>query len=165
MTPHPTPSGSPPRPPHHQPTSPIPTRPPDPTGPSPLVGRSGRAGALGRYPADRGAATIYAAVVGLLLVLAGLGIAVQASRLIRAAQAQAAADFGALAGARHAAFGASAACTRAADIAARNDATVVSCRLDGPDLTLTVQTRDVQATARAGPVRSPDANNAEPHRL
>lgn len=103
---------------------------------------------------DRGAASIYAAVVGLLIVLAGLAVAMRASHLVAAAQAQAAADLGALAGAMQALSGEDPACARAADIATRNGAAVVSCTLDGLDLTLTVQVRDAQSTARAGPVRS-----------
>lgn len=104
--------------------------------------------------ADRGAASIYAAVVGLVLVLAGLSIAVAAARLVTAAQAQAAADLAALAGARHVASGETAACAHAATLATRNSAELLACRLDGPDLTLTVRVRDTEATARAGPIRT-----------
>lgn len=103
---------------------------------------------------DRGAATIYAAMVGLVLVLAGLGVAVRASFLIARAQAQTAADLGALAGAMQVAWGREAACARAGNLAVRNGATVVSCVLDEFDLTLTVRVRGSEATARAGPIRS-----------
>lgn len=105
-------------------------------------------------PRDGGAATIYATAVGLVLVLAGFGVAVRASDLIAAAEAGVAADLGALAGAAHAAGGPGVACARAARLANLNAAEVVSCRVEGLDLTLTVRVHQAVATSRAGPVRS-----------
>ncbi|WP_117214566.1 Rv3654c family TadE-like protein [Allorhizocola rhizosphaerae] len=117
---------------------------------------------------DRGSATIVAAAIGLALVLAGAGLARAAAWLIARAQAGVAADMGALAGAMRGFEGRDAACARAAAIAARNGAEVVSCQLDGLDLTVTVRLRDSEATARAGPVRAdPDPagpNDADPMR-
>jgi secretion/DNA translocation related TadE-like protein len=103
-------------------------------------------------PRDRGAATIYALAVGLVLVLAGLGVAMRASDVVAAAQARSAADLGALAGAQWVAIGT--ACPHATDIVLANGASVVSCQVIGLDLMVTVDVRGQRATARAGPIRS-----------
>lgn len=102
---------------------------------------------------DRGAATIYSATVGLMLALTGLGIAVTAMEAVAAAQARAAADLGALAGASRVASGAEHACERAGGIVTANGATMTSCHLDGLDITVTATVRGRSATARAGPLR------------
>jgi secretion/DNA translocation related TadE-like protein len=101
---------------------------------------------------DRGAATIYAAATGLVFVLAGLGVAMRAAAVVAAAQARAAADLGALAGAQWVSLGS--ACPHATDIVAANRAKVVSCRVIGLDLVVTAEVRGQTATARAGPVRA-----------
>ncbi|GIH11564.1 hypothetical protein Rhe02_96310 [Rhizocola hellebori] len=101
---------------------------------------------------DRGAASIYVATVGLLLALAGLGVAVRAMEVVAAAQARAAADLGALAGAARAALGAEQACERAEVIVAANNATMTSCHLDGLEITVAATVRGQSAAARAGPV-------------
>ena len=103
---------------------------------------------------DRGAASIYVATVGLVLAFAGLGIAVRAMEVVAGAQARAAADLGALAGAARAALGAEQACERAGGIVADNNATMTSCHLDGLDITVAATFRGRSATARAGPVRA-----------
>ena len=103
---------------------------------------------------DRGAASIYAATVGLLLALAGLGIAVHAMEVVAAAQARVAADLGALAGAARAALGAEQACERAGGIIAANGATMTSCHLEGLDIIVVAAVRGRSAIARAGPVRA-----------
>jgi secretion/DNA translocation related TadE-like protein len=102
---------------------------------------------------DRGAASIYVATVGLMLALAGLGIAVRAMEVVAEAQARSAADLGALAGAARAALGAEQACERAGGIVTANEATMTSCHLEGLEITITATVRGRWATARAGPVR------------
>lgn len=113
---------------------------------------------------DRGAATIWALAVGMVLVLfaaatAQIGAAVTARR-----EAHVAADLAALAGAARALEGAAVACGRARDYAALNGAGLSACRLDGFDLivSVTVPTRFGTATAvaRAGPV--PDSGPDRP---
>lgn len=112
---------------------------------------------------DRGAATIWVLAVGLTLVGAGMvGVAIGTARIARH-QAAVAADLGALAGAPRAVEGAPAACARAAAFVGDNGGRMVSCRLDGLDLILTVEVdvtplrgmhRTTTATARAGPIRA-----------
>jgi secretion/DNA translocation related TadE-like protein len=105
---------------------------------------------------DRGAATIWALAVGLVLVLfaaamAQVGMAITARR-----KAHVAADLAALAGAARALEGVAVACGRARDYAIFNGAALSACRLDGFDLivSVTIPTRfgTATATARAGPV-------------
>ncbi|MGH3680628.1 MAG: Rv3654c family TadE-like protein, partial [Natronosporangium sp.] len=81
-------------------------------------------------------------------------------------RAQSAADLAALAGAARAVAGQTAACARAGEIVAANGARLSHCRLDGLDLTVTVEVappagaglhRTALATARAGPVRADDS--------
>ena len=98
---------------------------------------------------ERGAAAIYVATVGLLLALAGLGIAVHAMAVVAAAQARTAADLGALAGAARAALSPEQACERAGGIIAANDALMTSCHLDGLDITVTATSRWPGATRRS----------------
>jgi secretion/DNA translocation related TadE-like protein len=101
---------------------------------------------------ERGAATIYAAVTGLVLVLAGLGVAMRAAAVVAAAQARAAADLGALAGAQWVGLGD--ACPHATDIVTANGAKLVSCHVIGVDLVVTAEVRGRTAMARAGPARA-----------
>ncbi len=103
---------------------------------------------------DKGSATVVAAGIGLALVLIGAALTRAVSSLVHQAQASVAADMGALAGAMHAFEGHGPACARAGVLAARNGGEVVSCDLEGSDLTLTVRVRGSEATARAGPIRS-----------
>ncbi len=105
---------------------------------------------------DRGAASIYAATVGLVLALTGLGISVRAMQAVAAAQARVAADLGALAGASRVASGAEHACEQAGGIVVANGAAMSSCHLDGLDITVTATVRGQSATARAGAVRADD---------
>lgn len=100
---------------------------------------------------DRGAATVYALAVGLMLVLLGLGVAMRAADVVAAAQARTAADLGALAGAQWVALGR--ACPHATEVVVANGAKLVSCQVVGIDLVVTVEVRGQAATARAGPVR------------
>jgi secretion/DNA translocation related TadE-like protein len=104
---------------------------------------------------DRGAASILVVVTGLVVVAAGLVVAVAAAHLTGEARAQAAADQAALAGASWAYAGESVACARAAVFAEKNDATLVSCSLNGLDLYVTVEIDGARSTAHAGPVGMP----------
>jgi secretion/DNA translocation related TadE-like protein len=114
-----------------------------------------------RAGVDRGAASVYALAVGLALVLAGSVIAVEGRRLVDRERARVAADFGALAGARHASAGSGPACAQARRLVERNGAALVGCVLDGLDLIVTAELagpggRTARATSRAGPVRATD---------
>ncbi len=125
-----------------------------------LAGGFRRAGR--RCRCDRGAASLWALAIGLLLVSAGVaGAAVGAARVARH-EARVAADFGALAGAMRAVEGSGAACGRAAELVAANGGRLVGCRLDGFDLVVSAEvavtpltglSRRASATSRAGPIR------------
>lgn len=130
--------------------------------PSRTVGAGSRGpSAAGRQWGDRGAASLLVLAIGLTLVAAGLaGAAVGAARVARH-QARAAADFGALAGAVHAAQGEQAACVRAAELVGANGGRLTHCRLDGLELVIRAEVavtplpaldRAASASARAGPV-------------
>lgn len=112
---------------------------------------------------DTGAASVWLLAAGLVLVAGGLAGAAAGAAHIASHQAQAAADLGALAGAARATEGPGAACARAAELVSANGARLTRCRLDGFDLTVTVEVmpapaagfgRAAIATARAGPVRA-----------
>jgi secretion/DNA translocation related TadE-like protein len=82
-------------------------------------------------------------------------------------RAQAAADLGALAGARYAVDGSSVACARAAGIVEANGARLVGCRLEGVDLVVVAELPVVglgtaRGTARAGPVDGPAGGRGPP---
>lgn len=115
---------------------------------------------------DRGSASVVLLAVGLVMLAAGLaGAAVGAAHVARH-QARTAADLGALAGAVRAGSGPVAACARAEQIVSVNGARMITCELDGLDLTVTVEvtpvavaaglSRPATATARAGPLRAAD---------
>lgn len=107
---------------------------------------------------DRGSATPFAvACLGLLVLLAAaLGVTTAMVRAHR--QAQAAADLAALAAAQAVRSGDP--CAAGAGTAARNGARLVTCSVDGRDVTVRVevagprwlgQDADLAAQARAGP--------------
>ncbi len=112
---------------------------------------------------QRGSATVYAlGAVAVLTAaaLAALGFTGLATAKHRAA---AAADLAALAGAS-AVTGGGAPCESAAEIAARNRASLTSCRVDGPVVEVAVRVRGpsllglspvLRASARAGPSALP----------
>lgn len=116
--------------------------------------------------ADRGSATLLAAVFVCLLLLVGAALGVVASVFLKHRQAQAAADLAALAGAG-ALAGTSDPCEAAASTAAANGGLLIHCRVVGRDVTVQVEvagprwlgfTGDLSAEARAGPASvSPDA--------
>ena len=114
-----------------------------------------------RCASDRGAASVFLLAIGLVFVAAGVaGAAVGAARVGRH-EARIAADFGALAGARHAIEGEAQACDQAARLVAANGARITSCEVDGLEIIVRVDVtvtplpalvRHATATARAGPV-------------
>lgn len=111
---------------------------------------------------DRGGATVLLLAVGVAFVVLGVaGAAVGAARVARQ-QAGVAADLGALAGAADAALGVTTACESAREIVTANGGRLVTCRLDGLDLLVTVEVpatvlpglvRAATGRARAGPLR------------
>jgi len=116
----------------------------------------------GRWRSDRGAASLWLLAVGLLLAAAGLFAAAVGAATVARHRAQAAADLGALAGARWALWGDEVSCAAAAEIVVANGGALVSCRLDGVDVivvaemvmaTLPGMRGSARAVARAGPVR------------
>lgn len=122
---------------------------------------NGAASGRPRGDRDRGAATVFAAIVsmGLLVVLWG-GVQLGAATLTRH-RAEGAADLAALAVAAYAPQGAESACGRAERVVDRMRAVLVSCRLDGWDARVRVRMGlpgllsgfdPVGARARAGPV-------------
>jgi secretion/DNA translocation related TadE-like protein len=109
--------------------------------------------------AERGAVTVLAvAMLGLLLLIAGaLGVA--EAMVVAHRRAQAAADLGALAGAR-AIQQAGDPCAAATSVATGNGAMLDSCRVEADDVVVTVRVTgprwlgsrgDLSAQARAGP--------------
>ena len=100
------------------------------------------------------------AVATALFLMAGM-LGIVGGVVITKRRAQAAADLGALAGARHVAAGEPLACKHAAQIASANGATLAACSLVGLDLRITVTMSSVgparavtvTARARAGPQR------------
>lgn len=117
---------------------------------------------------DRGSASVWLLGVALALLGAGFaGTAVGAAHVARH-QAQAAADLGALAGAGRVAAGPEAACARAAEIVSANRARLTGCRVDGFDVTVTVEVTPAalvagvaSASARAGPLRADDSGRVD----
>jgi secretion/DNA translocation related TadE-like protein len=110
---------------------------------------------------DRGSATVWVLAAGMVMVLAALAVSTIGAAIVARHRAQQAADLAALAGAAYALTGEAAACARAAELVSLNGASLVSCRLDGPDLIVSaaiepagppVLTRPATASARAGQV-------------
>ncbi|WP_307787845.1 Rv3654c family TadE-like protein [Mycolicibacterium sp. S2-37] len=110
---------------------------------------------------DRGAATL--AAVGVIVVLVAVtgGLAVVGSAVLARHRAQAAADLSALAAAGRLASGVENACAHAASVAAAMGVAVARCQLDGLDVVVTVDVPvgfgvwdlgPARAAARAGPV-------------
>jgi secretion/DNA translocation related TadE-like protein len=120
-----------------------------------------RAGCRRRWADDRGSASLWLLGVGLaLLVLCG-SVTMVGGLVVARHRAESAADLGALAGAQRAVDGQAGACARAASIVHDNGARLLTCRLDGFDLTVTTEVGGpagwgaAQASARAGPERAP----------
>lgn len=92
------------------------------------------------------AAGIAAALTTILLVVLSVSAVVTDKH-----RAQVAADMAAIAGA-HAAFMTGESCAVASEVAAKNNAYLLDCALDGLDVQVTVKIRAASAKARAGPV-------------
>jgi helicase/secretion neighborhood TadE-like protein len=109
---------------------------------------------------DRGSASVWVLAVGLAVIAVAQALVVIGSVTVARHRAQAAADLAALAAALKVLDGESAACARAAEMSARNGASLVACHLDGFDVVVTVEVVATGAplwgaarrSARAGPV-------------
>jgi secretion/DNA translocation related TadE-like protein len=106
---------------------------------------------------DRGSASVWLLCAGAVVLAFGLTGALAGAAATGRHRAQAAADLGALAGARYALDGGAAACARAAAIVAANRARMAGCRLDGVDLIVVAEVPvagvgTARGAARAGPV-------------
>lgn len=113
-----------------------------------------------RWRDDRGAASVFVLAVGLVVILVGLaGATVGAARVARH-QAGNAADFGALAGARHTIEGQAAACAVADRYVQANGARMTGCAVTGLEIVVRTSVRfggfpaGAEGAARAGPVSS-----------
>lgn len=133
-----------------------------------------------RSARERGSASILAVAIGLTVLLLAIAIAAIAAAMVARHQAQAAADFAALAAAPHALAGQEFACALALHIAEANGGRLVKCAVDGLDAVTTVAVsidlpvpglgaRTAEATSRAGPAdlsQPPDPNQPdEPNQL
>lgn len=114
---------------------------------------------------ERGAATLLVAACLSLLLVIGAALGVVAATLLAHRTAQAAADLAALGGASAAIRGDDG-CEVARRLADDNGAMLVSCRVAGRDVVVTVrvagpgwlgQSGDLRATARAGPASADSA--------
>jgi secretion/DNA translocation related TadE-like protein len=112
---------------------------------------------------EGGSASVCLIGVAAVVVAVGLAAALAGAATTARHRAQAAADLGALAGARYAVAGQETACGRAAAIIASNGARMAGCRLDVLDLVVTAEVPvsgapaglgPARASARAGPARS-----------
>jgi secretion/DNA translocation related TadE-like protein len=106
---------------------------------------------------EHGSATVWALFTGLVFLLVAATLAAGGAVTVARHRAQAAADLAALGAALRAWDGEPIACARAAELSARNGASLAACRLDGLDAIVTVEVRTPQwgtarASARAGPV-------------
>jgi anti-sigma B factor antagonist len=123
-----------------------------------------------RQRGDRGSASLWLLVVGLLLVAAGFFAATVGAATVARHRARTAADLGALAGARWALWGPATACAEAAAVVSANGARLVRCEVVEEDVVVAVDltvaplrglTRTARARACAGPVRA-DATGSMP---
>lgn len=113
---------------------------------------------------ERGVAVIVVLGLVSLLVLLGLVSGGVVALVVAHRRVQAAADLAALAGAEAVRSGGDP-CGAATVVAERNGANADACRIDGPDVTVTVRIelprllgdRVVRAVSRAGPVSGPSA--------
>lgn len=106
---------------------------------------------------DAGLSTVFAALaVGVLMVVAGIGIRLGGAMLARE-QAETAADLGALAGASKVLQGNVMACARAATVVTANGGVMRSCTLQGLDLLVEAEVGSwggaASGRARAGPAQ------------
>ena len=99
-----------------------------------------------------------ALAVGVLMVVAGLGIRLGGAMIARE-RAETAADLGALAGAAKVLQGAGVACARAGAVVSINGGSMASCTVDGFDVLVEARVGtwggSASGRARAGPVEAP----------
>ncbi|MGY1452291.1 Rv3654c family TadE-like protein [Streptomyces sp. SS8] len=104
---------------------------------------------------ERGSATVWAALCGLMLCTVAVGVLALGQAVVTRHRAGAAADAAALAAADHALRGAREACDAARRVAAAQRAKVVRCRVRDEIADLTVRVRagpySAGVRARAGP--------------
>ncbi|HEU4425318.1 MAG TPA: Rv3654c family TadE-like protein [Pilimelia sp.] len=121
------------------------------------------------YGRDRGAASLWLLVVGLVVVAGGIAGAAIGAAVVARHEARTAADLGALAGAAWAVQGPESACARSAVVVTANRGRLASCRIDGLDVVVAVEVtvsplpglaRTATASARAGPVRATASGGA-----
>lgn len=115
------------------------------------LGGHGRLGGLARQ--EEGSTTVAAALFIAAFVVLTLVGAAAGVNVVQARQAAVAADLSAVAGAVAAQEG-DAACTAAEEIAAANQARLVTCRILGEDVQVSIERRDKTAESRAGPAES-----------
>lgn len=102
---------------------------------------------------DTGGAAVWVLAVGLICVLVSVGFAAAGAAVVARHRAQTAADLAALAAAVHASEGRDGACEHARRIASANGSRLVSCRVDGLDVTVTTEVRPAGVAALAGVAR------------
>jgi secretion/DNA translocation related TadE-like protein len=108
---------------------------------------------------DAGGASIVVLFIGLLIITGSVGVMTVGGAILARHRAQAAADFGALAGAVRATGGSAVACSRARELVVANGARMVSCEVDGLDVIIHTELDarggfgTARGAARAGPVR------------
>ena len=102
---------------------------------------------------DTGGAAVWVLAVGLICVLVSVGFAAAGAAVVARHRAQTAADLAALAAAVHAAEGREGACEHARRIASANGSRLVSCRVDGLDVTVTTEARPAGVAALVGVAR------------
>jgi secretion/DNA translocation related TadE-like protein len=104
---------------------------------------------------------VWVLAAGMLTVFVALAASAVGAAVVARHRAQTAADLAALGGAALAVQGEPAACSRAATLVADNGGRIVSCHLDGWDLTVAAEVVPggvaafagaARASARAGPV-------------
>ncbi len=100
---------------------------------------------------DRGAATVFAAALAMVLVMAATVAVLVATSVLAGHRARAAADLSALAGATAAAGGLDA-CRTAQSVAAANGATVTACDLVGTPASFVVAVTVAVSTGLRAPL-------------
>jgi secretion/DNA translocation related TadE-like protein len=108
---------------------------------------------------DAGSASILVLAIGLSIMMVAMGVMAVGDAIVARHRAQAAADFGALAGALVATSGPAFACGRARELVGANGARMVSCEMSGLDVIVRAEVDAhggwgaARASARAGPDR------------
>jgi secretion/DNA translocation related TadE-like protein len=109
---------------------------------------------------DQGSATLWLLGVAMAVVILTGAVMMAGGFVVARHRASTAADLGALAGARRAFEGEEVACAEADRIVRANGGTLVTCRVEGLDVVITVRIPGpgdwgtANASARAGPERA-----------